>query len=61
MTLREPDYDELRDAADERRRMRWSRGCLCGYPDMPGSCPGPATCPMHGEQHPDALRETDNG
>lgn len=29
--------------------------CHCGYPDLPGSCPGPALCPMHGEgqQEPD--------
>jgi hypothetical protein len=28
---------------------RRPRGCLCGNPDLPGSCPGPTRCPMHGE------------
>jgi len=45
--LNEPDYDDYRDAVDERRRRR--RGCLCGYPDWPGQCPGPENCPVHGE------------
>ena len=44
-----PDYDERRDAADERRRLQNIYHCLCGNPDIPGSCPGPAACPMHGE------------
>ena len=44
-----PDHDELRDAWHEKRRRRLSIGCLCGYPDLPGQCPGPANCPMHGE------------
>ena len=43
-----PDYDELQEAADLRRRIRPSR-CLCGYPDWPGQCPRPANCPVHGE------------
>jgi len=46
---REPDYDELRDAYEEKRARRMRTGCLCGWPDMPGSCPGPMNCPMHGE------------
>jgi len=46
--MREPDEDERREAIDERRRMR-RQGCLCGYPDWPGQCPGPAACPVHGE------------
>ena len=41
---REPDYDELRDAADERRRLRMMTGCRCGN-DLPGYCPGPVNCP----------------
>lgn len=45
---REPDADERREAF-ELRRARNRSGCLCGYPDMPGQCPGPAFCPMHGE------------
>lgn len=44
-----PDYDELREAQEQRRQMRWTR-CLCGYPDMPGTCPGAHACPMHGEE-----------
>ncbi len=54
MTRREPDYDEMRDAADERRRMRrYTSGCRC-WPNgaAPGYCPGPANCP---------LRETEEG
>ena len=44
------DADEYRaEEADERRRRRLTWGCLCGYPDMPGRCPGPAACPMHGQ------------
>lgn len=26
--------------------------CLCGYPDLPGRCLGPDTCPMHGQNEP---------
>lgn len=40
----EPDEDEKRDAWEAKRKR--NRGCKCGYPDMPGSCPGPANCPM---------------
>jgi hypothetical protein len=48
------DYESLRDDAREedywaRRRRRLTTGCLCVWPDMPGSCPGPENCPMHGE------------
>lgn len=28
--------------------------CLCGYPDWPGYCPGPAACPVHGQDLADA-------
>ena len=45
---REPDYADLMDAWEEKRRKR-NRGCLCGWPDWPGQCPGPANCPVHGE------------
>ena len=44
-----PDYEELRDAAEDRRRLRWATKCLCGNPDWPGACPGAANCPVHGE------------
>ena len=60
---REPDMDELRDAADERRRMRMMTGCRCGN-DLPGYCPGPVNCPYSGvevededEADPDIMRE----
>ena len=46
--IREPDEDDRREAYMERRRRRFL-GCLCGYPDMPGQCPGAHACPMHGE------------
>jgi hypothetical protein len=51
--LDDPRHDDARaeDAEEryyERQRRRLTR-CLCGYPDLPGSCPGPAACPMHGE------------
>lgn len=26
--------------------------CLCGWPDLPGQCPGADHCPMHGENEP---------
>ena len=45
---RDPDYDELRDAADERiRRRHAAPGCRC-FPDgdAPGYCPGVANCPL---------------
>ena len=43
------DDDERRQAIYQRRAMRRNHGCLCGYPDWPGQCPGPANCPVHGE------------
>ncbi|MFC3227370.1 hypothetical protein ACFOGJ_09025 [Marinibaculum pumilum] len=46
---REIDEDERREAIDFRRAMSRRRSCLCGYPDWPGQCPGPAFCPVHGE------------
>ena len=40
---RVPDWDELEDAAREKRaRHTW--GCLCGWPDWPV-----ADCSVHGE------------
>lgn len=48
---REPDYDELRDAADERARQRRLTGCRCGN-DLPGYCPGPMACPYSGVEAP---------
>lgn len=41
------DEDDLREAFMERRAR--FNGCKCGYPDMPGQCPGWRNCPMHGE------------
>ncbi len=46
---REPDADERREAYEARRKNRTLYECLCGYPDWPGQCPGPANCPVHGE------------
>jgi len=43
------DEDLRREAIDERRRQRRLHGCLCGWPDWPGACPGPANCPVHGQ------------
>lgn len=54
---REIDEDERRDAIDARRARRRT-GCLCGYPDWPGQCPGPANCPVHGEKL--SNQESDN-
>ena len=31
------------------RRRRNPHACRCGNPDWPGQCPGPANCPVHGE------------
>lgn len=44
----EQRYEYAEDIAAERRARRLT-GCLCGYPDWPGQCPGPAACPVHGE------------
>ena len=49
--MSEQDYrdpDLLREDVDRRRRRAW-RGCLCGYPDWPGHCPGAENCPVHGQ------------
>ena len=43
------DWELRQEAAEERRRARRLTRCLCGYPDWPGQCPGPAACPVHGE------------
>jgi hypothetical protein len=45
--MREVDEDLRREDMAERRKRR--RGCLCGNPDWPGSCPGPENCPVHGQ------------
>jgi hypothetical protein len=45
---REPDWEELRDAEDERRAR--FNGCKCGNPDWPGRCPGWRNCPVHGDE-----------
>lgn len=38
------------DSLDEHGRtpqqVRNAGRCQCGYPDWPGSCPGPANCPL---------------
>lgn len=47
---KEVDEDERREAIDERRSRNRHR-CKCGNPDWPGSCPGPAHCPVHGEEN----------
>jgi hypothetical protein len=41
------DNDDKREAFEKRMSERF---CFCGYPDMPGTCPGPRNCPMHGEE-----------
>ena len=46
--MREIDDDDRREAWEQRRARR-NRGCLCGYPDWPGQCPGAANCPVLGE------------
>jgi hypothetical protein len=49
----EPDEDERRETMRQRRSRR-THACFCGYPDWPGQCPGPANCPVHGEDLSDA-------
>jgi hypothetical protein len=44
-----PDHAEQEEAWDQRRARRMRTGCLCGWPDWPGQCPGPAHCPVHGQ------------
>jgi hypothetical protein len=47
------DWDLLHEAKMERRqRVRLFGPCQCGD-DMPGSCPGPANCPMCQEDEPE--------
>ena len=43
---RELDWEELREAAEERRAR--FHGCKCGDPDWPGQCPGWRNCNVHG-------------
>ena len=38
----EDDVDEF---GRTPREQRAATRCQCGYPDWPGSCPGPAACP----------------
>ena len=46
---RVPDYDELREANEARKRRNRIWGpCRCGG-DMPGTCPGVSQCPMQQE------------
>ncbi|HQT89107.1 MAG TPA: hypothetical protein PK677_11220 [Acidiphilium sp.] len=40
------EEDYRRDEYFRRKRDVW---CKCGNPDLPGSCPGWRSCPMHGE------------
>jgi hypothetical protein len=45
---REPDYDEMVEYWQEFKRKAWLSHCHCGS-DLPGTCPGPANCPMCAE------------
>ena len=45
MDADERDYDLVREAYYERRARNAQR-CQCSGMDMPGTCPGPASCPM---------------
>jgi hypothetical protein len=42
---RDQDDDARRDAIDERRVFLRATRCEC-IGEMPGTCPGPAFCPM---------------
>jgi len=44
-----PDEDERQEALQQRRALRRRSSCLCLDIAMPGSCPGPENCPVHGE------------
>jgi hypothetical protein len=37
----------------EERRDRNAHRCQCSGMDMPGSCPGPANCPLADHDEPD--------
>lgn len=56
--MHEVDEDDRREAIDQRRARRRA-GCLCGYPDWPGHCPGPENCPVHGEDLSDGHAAQD--
>jgi hypothetical protein len=45
----EADDDERREAYFARRFRRRHLRCLCKDIDMPGQCPSPEHCPVHGE------------
>lgn len=45
------DADLIREAWEEKRRDPYR--CRCGYPDMPGQCPGPANCPLQQKERED--------
>ncbi len=42
--MSERTYDDMADEWADRKARR-GQGCQCAG-DMPGSCPGPASCPM---------------
>ncbi len=53
------DREELRrEAIDERRAFLRATRCRCSG-DMPGHCPGPASCPMC--QDDDSTEDQDHG
>jgi hypothetical protein len=40
-----PSPSDMQDWADYDDTRRWGERCRCGG-DMPGRCPGPASCPL---------------
>jgi hypothetical protein len=54
---RDDQRQEYAEELYEERRATRLRGCLCGYPDWPGQCPGAAFCPVHGEFDEEVERD----
>lgn len=58
MSEREWDPEELAEFADARDASR-AQACRCerDMPEMPGTCPGPANCPLNGHRPDDEPDE----
>jgi hypothetical protein len=54
------DREELRlEALAERRRLHRATACQCPG-EMPGYCPGPASCPMAAHEPEEEEQEDDD-
>ena len=42
--MEDDDYDLQKEVWELKQKK--NKHCQCGYPDWPGSCPGPDNCPL---------------